>query len=288
MPPDAAAIGRAYSAPVNASNDARVLLFTRTLRSFSDGFVSVLLAGYLAQLGFSDIRVGAVATATLLGTALATLLVGAAADRVGRRRLLFAAALLACGTGLAFAAASGFVIVLLIAVIGTLNPTAGDVSVFLPVEQAMLPQTVDPAGRTRLFARYNLAGALAAATGALAAAVPSLLHRWFGWPLLDVMRSMFVLYGALALVNLAAYRTLSPAVGFSVPMTAISNTGTKALDEANATPVAAASSVAARSTRRRPRRSVTAPTISVATAVPSSVAVATAPTRTPEKPSCAR
>ena len=194
------------------SRDGRVLLFTRTLRSLSDGFVSVLLASYLAQLGFSGVRVGAVATATLLGTAVATLVVGAVTNRLGRRRVLFGATLLAAGTGVAFASSSAFAPVLLIAVVGTLNPTAGDVSVFLPVEQAILPQTVDASARTRLFARYNLFGALAAATGALLAGAPALLHRWLGWDLLPVMRGMFVLYGALALVNLAAYRTLSPAV----------------------------------------------------------------------------
>jgi MFS family permease len=197
---------------MGSSRDAKVLLFTRTARSLSDGFVSVLLASYLAQLGFSGVRVGAVATATLLGTAVATLIVGAVTNRLGRRRVLLVATLLAAATGVAFAASSEFVPVLLIAIVGTLNPTAGDVSVFLPVEQAILPQTVEASERTRLFARYNLAGALASATGALLAAAPAVLHRWFGWEQLSVMRGMFVLYSSLALVNLAAYRTLSPAV----------------------------------------------------------------------------
>ena len=197
---------------MRSSRDATVLLFTRTVRSFSDGFVSVLLASYLAQLGFSGVRVGAVATATLLGTAVTTLVVGVVTNRLGRRRVLFGATLLAAGTGVAFASSSAFVPVLLIAVVGTLNPTAGDVSVFLPVEQAILPQTVAASDRTRLFARYNLAGALAGATGALMAGAPAVLQRWMGWELLPLMRAMFVLYGALALVNLAAYRALSSAV----------------------------------------------------------------------------
>lgn len=197
---------------MKVSRDARILLFTRGVRSLSDGFVSVLLASYLAELGFSGLRVGAVATATLLGTAVATLIVGAVTNRLGRRRVLFASTLLAAGTGIAFASSSSFVPVLLIAVVGTLNPTAGDVSVFLPVEQAILPQTVDASARTSLFARYNLVGALAAATGALLAGAPTLLHRWLDWDLLQVMRGMFVLYAALALVNLLAYRMLTPSV----------------------------------------------------------------------------
>lgn len=172
----------------------------------------MLLASYLVELGFSGLRVGAVATATLLGTALLTLAVGFLTDRLGRRRILSSAAVLAVATGIAFASSSAFVPILLVAIIGTLNPTAGDVSVFLPVEQAILPETVDAASRTRLFARYNLAGTLAAATGALLAGVPSGLHHWLGWDLLSLMRGMFVLYAALAIVNLLAYRALSPTV----------------------------------------------------------------------------
>jgi len=197
---------------VTTSPDARLLLITRTIRSFSDGFVSVLLASYLAGIGFSDVRIGAIATATLLGTAIATLLAGAYTDRLGRRRVLAYATLLAAATGLGLASTEVFVLLLLIAIVGTLNPSAGDVSVFLPVEQAILPQTVDPAQRTRLFARYNLFGALAAATGALFAGVPSLAHRAFEWDQIDVERAMFVLYGALALVNFILYRRLTAAV----------------------------------------------------------------------------
>jgi MFS family permease len=197
---------------VHLSRDGRLLVFTRTIRSLSDGFVSVLLAAYLAELGFSGVRVGAVATATLLGTALLTLAVGFLTDRLGRRRILTSAAVLAVATGIAFASSSAFVPILLVAIIGSLNPTAGDVSVFLPVEQAILPETVEAASRTHLFARYNLAGTLAAATGALLAGVPSGLHRWLGWDLLGLMRGMFLLYALLAVVNLLAYRTLSPAV----------------------------------------------------------------------------
>src|SRR5207302_1937931 len=149
---------------MHVTRDGRILLFTRTMRSLSDGFVSVLLASYLAQLGFSGVRVGAVVTATLLGTALLTLAVGFLTDRLGRKRLLLGGAILAVATGVAFASSSAFVPVLLIAIIGTLNPSAGDVSVFLPIEQAILPETIAAKSRTQLFARYNLAGTLAAAS----------------------------------------------------------------------------------------------------------------------------
>jgi MFS family permease len=193
----------------DATRDAAVLLTARTLRSFSDGFISVLLAGYLAALGFSGTRIGAIATATLLGTAVATLIVGQIANRAGRRRILLSAATLAVATGIAFASFDEFWPLLVVAVFGTLNPSAGDVSVFLPVEQSILPQTVEAARRTDLFARYNLFGSLAAATGALFAATPELAHRMFDWDVLDVTRAMFMLYAAIAAVNLVLYRHLS-------------------------------------------------------------------------------
>ncbi|HET6615684.1 MAG TPA: MFS transporter [Dehalococcoidia bacterium] len=194
------------------TRDASLVIGTRTVRSFSDGFISVLLASYLSRLGFSGVRIGAITTATLLGTAAATIAAGAVADRFGRRRLLILAAVVAAGTGFAFASSSAFIPILFIALIGTLNPSFSDVSMFLPIEQAILPETVDARDRTALFARYNLLAVLAAASGALFAGVPSLLERWFGWDLTDAMRAMFVLYGLLALVNLAAYRALSPRI----------------------------------------------------------------------------
>src|SRR4030042_6456167 len=147
--------------------DAHVLMATRLVRSFGDGFVSLVLARYLVELDFSGFQTGLMAPATLLGTSVATLLVGALADRLGRRRVLLAAAVLMCGTGVGFATSSQFVPLLLIALVGTLNPTAGDVGVFLPIEQAILPPTVSDRQRTALFARYNLGGAPAAATGGL-------------------------------------------------------------------------------------------------------------------------
>ena len=100
-------------------------------------------------------------------------------------------------TGLAFASISSFWPLLIVAFIGTLNPSSGDVSVFLPLEHARLAQAAKGNTRTTLFARYTLIGSLSAAVGALAAAIPSLLTTWSGLPFIDGLRAMFVLYGLL-------------------------------------------------------------------------------------------
>ena len=161
--------------PAGTTADGKVLLLARAVRAFGDGFVSVLLPVYLLSLGFDAIAVGALSTATLLGSAVLTLLVGFYANRLGRRGLLLIASLLMMATGLGFASVQSFWPLLVIAFVGTLNPSSGDVSVFLPLEQSLLPQTTDAKARTALFARYSVVGTLAAAAGALCAGLPALL-----------------------------------------------------------------------------------------------------------------
>ena len=81
-------------------------------------------------------------------------------------------------TGLGFAAFDDFWPLLVVAFVGTLNPSAGDVSVFLPLEQALLARSVAAPDRTALFARYSLVGSLLGAAGTLLAALPELAARW--------------------------------------------------------------------------------------------------------------
>lgn len=198
--------------PADTTPDAGVLLRARAVRAFGDGFVSVLLPLQLTTLGFSGAQVGAVATATLVGSAALTLLVGLAAHRFRRRALLLRASILMVATGLGFALVHDFWPLLLVAFVGTLNPSSGDVSVFLPTEQALLPQTVSDNERTALFARYSLVGSLVAALGALGAGLPEVAVRQTGVSLSQALDGMFLLYALLGFGALWLYRGLSPQI----------------------------------------------------------------------------
>jgi predicted MFS family arabinose efflux permease len=81
---------------------------------------------------------------------------------------------------------------------------------FTSLEQAMLPHTVNPAGRTRLFGRYNVVATLAGALGALAAGGPALLGRWL--PALPATQRWLLAYPLAAALGLAVAARLSPAV----------------------------------------------------------------------------
>jgi MFS family permease len=141
--------------PQGAAVDALRVLAARGVRAFGDGFVALLLPIYLVERGFDALAIGTIVTGTLIGTALMTLWVGWIANRHSRRLLLLAAAALMIATGVGFAATAGFWPLLLIAVVGTMNPTSGDASIFVPLEQTVLTETIEPRRRTALFARYS-------------------------------------------------------------------------------------------------------------------------------------
>jgi predicted MFS family arabinose efflux permease len=197
---------------LRASLDARRILVARGLRAFGDGFVALLVPIYLYDLGFTALAIGAIVTSTLIGTALLTLWVGMAANRHSRRGLLLAAAVLMAATGAGFAITTAFWPLLLIAFIGTMNPTSGDASIFLPLEHAALTQTVEPRRRTALFARYSVIGSLAGAIGVLAASLPDWAAAWTGYSRTGAVQSMFALYALLGIISLLLYRPLSTAV----------------------------------------------------------------------------
>jgi MFS family permease len=185
----------------------RRILWARGLRAFGDGFAAILLPVHLTGLGFGAPAVGAISTAALLGSALLTLALGAAAHRVRRRPALLAASLLMAATGLCFAGLEGFWPLLLVAFVGTLSPTGGDTGVFLPLEHTVLTQSVPPERRTAAFARYSFVGSVLDAVGALAAGAVDWLAP-FAAPR-SVADALFLLYGALGVASFLLYRGLS-------------------------------------------------------------------------------
>jgi MFS family permease len=202
----------AHGAPPWISTDGRLILGARGVRTFAYGFQSVLLGIYLKQAGFVPWQVGAVLTATLLGSAALTALFTATADRYGRRRMLRLSALFMAASGGAFAFTTSYPVLILASLTGTVGATSGEVGPFLSLEQAILPQTCPPQRRTRLFSMYNLVGALAGSLGALAAGTPVLLQRGLEFSPETAFRTMFLAYAAFAGVSLALFSRLSDRV----------------------------------------------------------------------------
>src|SRR6266513_1892361 len=101
------------SNPGTERRNLRLLLTARGIRAFGDGFVSILVPVYLTRLGIDAFEVGVLTTAMLLGL-----------------------------SGIGYAFETEFWPLLVIALVGTLNPTASDISVFVPLEQTLLSNAV--------------------------------------------------------------------------------------------------------------------------------------------------
>ncbi len=208
--------------PERQPGPATRIYAARALRDCGDGFVAVLLAVYLTELGLGALQVGVIATTALLGSALMTLSIGLFGGRHAERTLLMLASALMVATGLAFAASQTFAVLLLVAFVGTINPSAGSVSIFVPLEHSLLAGSVRDADRTRMFAAYSLVGALAAAAGSLAAASPEFLQS-MGWTTLGSFRAMFVVYALLGVAGGLLYWSVpraAPTAG-TAPKTAL-------------------------------------------------------------------
>lgn len=198
--------------PPSATADTGVLLTTRAIRALGDGLVSVVLAVYLSAIGFSPTQVGLVVTATMLGSAALSLLVGLRGHRYRRQSVLRLLSLLMVATGIGFASFTTFWPLVLIALVGTLNPGANDISGFQPTEQAALPDTVDITDRTAIFAWYGLLGILVAAVGAALAGITDWLTGHTALERVDALRWCFVAYACLGVAVYRRYRTLTPSI----------------------------------------------------------------------------
>ena len=192
---------------MRAPSDMFYLYSARAARGFGDGFAALIMPAYLSALGFGPVQIGIVAAAALLGSAVLTLAIGLIAPRCDLRTLLLACAGLMIATGIAFPASAHFVFIALVAFIGTINPTTGDIGVHVPLEQAAVARSVPDRERTHTFARYSLIGALAIAAGALTAAAPDALAS-LGMDKLVALKLMFYVYAALGLLAAVLYAFL--------------------------------------------------------------------------------
>ena len=179
------------------------------MRGFVDGLVSVAIAALLPLLGFSTLQIGITVTGMLAGSATVTLLVGTHGNAIPRRTLLFAGAAVMILSGIAFGTFTQFAILLLVGIVGTLNPTAGDVSMFLPLEQSLLAATTSAKTRTSLYARYAFAGGLAGALGSQAIAIPEAVARHTTISAETAFRACFALYSLAGIVVWLLYRSLT-------------------------------------------------------------------------------
>jgi MFS family permease len=194
------------------NRDVALLFVARALRAFSYGAVGLVMILYLARIGFDPASIGLLLTLSLFGNTLVSLILTTRADAWGRRRILFASALLMAGASLVFASSDSFVLLVVAATIGVISPTGGEVGSFLSVEQASMSHIVSDRQRTAAFGGYQVVGAVSGAAGSLSAGLIVSLLEGAGFDSLVGYRVVIGMSLGIGLVLGLIFLLVSPAV----------------------------------------------------------------------------
>src|SRR3954465_15854386 len=197
---------------IEARRDVVLLFATRFARMFAYGLVSIVLVLYLTRIGFDEKTIGLLLSLTLAGDMLISLWMTTRADRLGRRKMLIAGAVLMTLAGLVFVSTSFFFLLMVAAIVGVISPSGNEVGPFLVIEQAAISQEITGSRRTHLFAVYNLIGSVATAFGALAAGWTIHWSESAGVDALKADRGILIAYAAVGLLLAATFSRLSPGV----------------------------------------------------------------------------
>jgi len=211
------AISLIPSALNSLTSDGWLLFLTRFIRLFAYGSLSVILVFYLVGVGLTTAQTGLLLTLTLAGDIVVSLYLTTQADRIGRRRMLIAGAILMAAAGLTFASTRNFLFLIIAGTIGVISPSGHEVGPFLSIEQAALSHVVSARARTEVFAWYTLAGSLATALGALCGGTVTQTLQKGAMTSVESYRVVVLSYAALGAVlaflfaRLSSFAEVSPA-----------------------------------------------------------------------------
>jgi MFS family permease len=183
-----------------------IVCLAKTVRTVGFGAISVVLALFLLQRGFTTVEVGALFSLTLLEDALVTSFATLAANRVGMRNvlLLSCAIILIGGCTLAFAEAKWLIAVAVVC--GIVSPAGYEGGPFAAIEQSIVSQSVKTDKLTRAFSWYNLSGFAGAALGALLAGF--CVSTMCAFPVLQAYQVIFLLYAFSGILLAALYASV--------------------------------------------------------------------------------
>jgi MFS family permease len=189
-----------------------IIYIAAWMRSFGIGLLGVVLGVFLYREGFSSTAIGLVIAAGLAGAAVGTVFITFKADRLGRRRTLFALSLLTAVGALPLIFHFGVPAMIVIAFIGMLNGMGTDRSPAFALEQATIPGLVPDIKRTWALAWYSVVLDASGAVGALAAGIPIVAQKWWAVDLARSYRLLFIGYAAISALTALLYLLLSPEV----------------------------------------------------------------------------
>ncbi len=187
------------------TKDLRRLVIVRGLRSFAQGYIIVIFAIYLSQIGFSNWLIGITLGIGSLVSAVITLFTGILSDKFGRKPFLILYSILLIFSGIVFSITTiPFVIIAVSALggIGRSGGAGGQAGPFAPAETALLSEKTTVETRPKVFSFNNMVGTSATAVGGLIAGIPELLQRALHLSFLASYKPLFLSVAAIGALSL--------------------------------------------------------------------------------------
>ncbi|KAM7208196.1 Major facilitator superfamily domain containing protein [Naviculisporaceae sp. PSN 640] len=196
--------------------DAWLIILNRCCRMLAYGGTSLVLALFFAELQIPDSRIGLFMSLTLLGDVILSLLLTLIADRVGRRRTLFAGSGLMILSGVIFATCENYWALLFAAVVGVISATGGDFGPFRAIEESTIAELTCRDTRNDVLVWYVTTASIGSAVGTELA---GRIIGWLtedengkgagGWTLLEAYHAIFWLYALMGALNMVSTLFLS-------------------------------------------------------------------------------
>ncbi|XP_044724112.1 major facilitator superfamily domain-containing protein [Hirsutella rhossiliensis] len=149
----------------HSPRDIKLLCLQRFIRLFAYGSSILTLVPLLEFLGHSRSQSGLFMTLTLIGDVLVSFLLTLFADSAGRKFVLAWGAALMAFSGLVFAWASNYWVLLAAAVLGVISPSGNEIGPFKAVEDSVVANLIAQRQRGDVYAWYSIAGKSGKALG---------------------------------------------------------------------------------------------------------------------------
>jgi MFS family permease len=199
------------------STDGKLILLARAIRTFAYGFLSIVLAIYLKLIGFNDALIGIILSSTLINSVIFTLLATIYADKIGRKKILIVYAVLMTISGIIFFVSNNYILLIISALVGTINVTGSETGSFLSLEQAILPQTIkELKKRNTMYGIYNMIGTFAMSAGVLLSGLPNVIQYYYHLNNAQSIQPLFLIYAILGFVVFLIYLNLSSKIEIEI------------------------------------------------------------------------
>lgn len=190
------------------SKDGIILLTTRGFRTFGYGYLGIIIAIYLQELGFDPLKIGFLLSASIIGGASFTIIMGRYAIHYGLKKMLLLSVFFSAVGTLIFIVTENIILLFFASLIGFLSPSARELGPFLSLEQAYLPTTVANTRRTRIFSIWNVIANLAGAIGALFGSLPYFFQKYFLIEKILSFKIMFIIFFLIDIIVFLFYLNL--------------------------------------------------------------------------------